>query len=97
MTVTVELDGRTYHLRATMAAMRSARTEHGVNINTMGDDPLDAVTLAYHFARAGAKTQGTELTMTLEEWEEMITAADLNTISEALVKVMQVDAPKKKR
>jgi len=97
MTQTVQLGDKTFHLRATMGALRAAKTQHGIDITTMGDDPLDVVVLCYHFACAGAKTQGQELTMTLEEFEELITPAELPVISESLAAVMQVDTKKKGR
>lgn len=93
----ITLGERTFHLRATMGALRAAKREHGISITSIGDDPLDAVTLCYHFARAGAKTQGQELTMTLDEFEDNITAGDLPIITAAMQRVMTVDTKKKGR
>jgi len=96
MIETITLGERTFHLRASMGALRAAKKEHGINITNMGDDPLDVVTLCFHFARAGAKTQGQELTMSLDEFEDLITPAELPTISAALQQVMNVDTKKKR-
>ena len=96
MTVhTIEIGGRTYHLRATMRALRDASREHGVQLNDIESDPLNLVVLAYHFAKAGARSQGTELTMSLEEFEETIEAGDLPGIVQAFESVMNVDGKKK--
>lgn len=96
MTQPVEISGRTFHLRATMRALRAAKNEHGIDIQKLGGDPLDVVVLCYHFAVAGAAAQQTELKMTCEEFEDMVTPADLPVIAEALEKVMTVDTGKKK-
>lgn len=96
MTVeTIELGGRTFHLRATMGALRDAKTEHGVDIQKIGDDPLDLVVLAYHFAKAGALSQGSELKLSLSEFEQSIEAADLPTIGKAFEAVMNTGGEKK--
>ena len=92
----VEIGERTFHLRATMGALRSAKTEHGITLNNIGDDPLDVVTLCYHFARAGARTQGQELTMSLNEFEDIVTASDLPVLAEALQEVLNIDTKKKR-
>jgi hypothetical protein len=95
MVEAVEIAGRTFHLRATMRALRNAKTQDGVDIQTLGGDPLDIVVLCYHFACAGAQTQGTELTMSRDEFEDIVTPADLPTISAAMEKVMAVPSKKK--
>lgn len=77
-----------------MQALRNAKTEHGIGINDM-DDALNVVVLSYHFACAGAKAQGMELTMSLEDFESNVEASDLPAIADALQKVMQVDTKKK--
>jgi len=92
----IELGGRTFHLRATMGALRDAKTEHGIDITNLGDDPLDMVVLAYHFAKAGALAQGSELKLTLSEFEQSIEAADLPVIGAAFEAVMNTGGGKKK-
>lgn len=78
-----------------MQALRHAKNENGITINDMGEDPLNVVVLAYHFARAGAKAQGMEMTMPLDDFEAMVEANDMANIADALQKVMQVDGKKK--
>lgn len=96
MTQPVEISGRTFHLRATMGALRAAKEQHGIDISNMGTDPLDVVVLCYHFAVAGAAANQTELKMTAAEFEQIVTPADLPAISVALEKVMTVNTGKKK-
>ena len=95
MTIAVEIGGRTFHLRATMGALRAAKVEDGIDIQKLGGDPLDIVVLCYHFARAGAVAQQTELKMTREEFEELVTPADLPVLAQALEQLMAVDGKKK--
>jgi hypothetical protein len=97
MIQSLELGGKTFHLRASMGALRAAKTIHGIDMVNMGDDPLDIVRLAYHFACAGAKTQGQELTMSVEDFEDLIIPADLPAIAETLAAIMKVDTKKKRQ
>jgi hypothetical protein len=94
MTVPVKIDGRTFHLRASMSALRAAKTD-GVELHTLEQDPLGVVVLAYHFACAGALTQGNELKLTCSEFEDLVTAADLENITNAMGTLMQAGGKKK--
>lgn len=97
MADTVEIGGKVFHLRASMRALRNAKQQDGIDIQALGGDPLDIVVLCYHFACAGAAAQGAELKLTRDEFEDIVTPADLPAISEAMEQVMNVPSKKKPR
>lgn len=93
--VDLKIGDRTYHLRATMGALRDAKSD-GVDIATASTtDPLDMIVLAYHFAKAGATAQGYELKLSLSEFEQDIETTDLGAIAKAFESVMKTDSEKK--
>ena len=78
-----------------MAALRAAKNQDGIELHTLDTDPLGVVVLAYHFACAGALTQGNELKLTCAEFENLVTASDLEGITKAMEQLMTAPGKKK--
>ena len=85
----IQLEGNTYHLRASMKALLDFEERTGTSIAALGDTDVTKVpVLLYFFAKAGMKREGEPFKLTEDEWMDMITTEDLAEIQPVLTQLL---------
>lgn len=89
--------GKEFELRCDMLALRDAKRESGVDIQELGEDVVQLGTLAFYMARSSANFRGVEFAHDLDSFLSLITWADMETLTAAVVSSLGAEAQKKKQ
>ena len=89
--VTIQVDGVTYPLRASMKAWRDFETNTGTRMADIGEADITKVPeLLYYCAAAGARKEGKAFDVTLNDWMDAITTDDIMDMEEAIGNLLGV-------
>lgn len=91
----IELSGRTFTLRASLGAWRKFEQNSGQKVANIDQTDVTRIPeLAYYFAEAGAKANGHTWDLTVDDFLELCTIADLETLTRAVAVLLGGDQKK---
>jgi hypothetical protein len=93
----IELENKSYPVRATMRAWRNFEKATGVKVTEVDASDVTLIPeLVYYFVVDGCAAQGMEFTMSVDEWLGLITVQDLPKLVEVMESAMGSGSKKKK-
>jgi len=91
----IDIAGRTFTLRASLGAWRKFEQNSGQKVATIDQTDVTRIPeLAYYFAEAGAKANGHTWDLTVDDFLELCTITDLETLTQAVAALLGGDQKK---
>lgn len=91
----LELSGKEFTLRADFRAFAAAKSEAGIKLEDIGNDPVDVCTLVYFMARSGAKHAEVPFKYKLDDFLGLMQVADIPKLTAAINELMGSGEEKK--
>jgi hypothetical protein len=87
--MTVEINGTSYPMRATMGAWRKFEQASGVKVAQVSTDDVTRIPeLAYYFIQSGCKAAGMKFELSVDDFLDIVEVEDVQAISEAVAKLI---------
>jgi hypothetical protein len=94
--MTIEINGTTYPLRASMGAWRKFEQATGIKVAQVGEGDITRIPeMIYYFIQAGCKYENKKFTMSVDDFLDLVTIDDVTKMSEVITELLSIGDKKK--